>query len=173
MAASAAVIFIIALIVVTLITMRIADFIIDSRIGALDRTLGFLFGAARGILLVVVAMLFFNWLVGRQQPEWVAEQPNPSRCWTRSAPADQHAAGRSGTTRSCQARVRATATVDAGESRTVREEAQCHRHAADEPVRTLQTPESAGASSLYVMQGTTPMTPRGHERRHRAHDFRS
>ena len=43
--------------------MRIADFIIDSRIGALDRTLGFLFGAARGILLVVVAMLFFNWLV--------------------------------------------------------------------------------------------------------------
>ncbi len=43
-----------------------------SRIGALDRTLGFLFGAARGILLVVVAMLFFNWLVApQQQPVWV------------------------------------------------------------------------------------------------------
>ena len=52
--------------------MRIADFIIDSRVGALDRTLGFLFGAARGILLVVVAMLFFNWLVApQQQPGWV------------------------------------------------------------------------------------------------------
>ena len=52
--------------------MKIADFIIDSRIGALDRTLGFLFGAARGILLVVVAMLFFNWLVApQQQPSWV------------------------------------------------------------------------------------------------------
>jgi membrane protein required for colicin V production len=63
MIGSAAVVFLIALIVVSYITMRIADFIIDSRIGALDRTLGFVFGAARGILLVVVAMLFFNWLV--------------------------------------------------------------------------------------------------------------
>lgn len=45
--ASAAVIFLIALIIISFITIRIADFIIDSRIGALDRTLGFLFGAAR------------------------------------------------------------------------------------------------------------------------------
>ena len=72
LAGSAAAIFLIALIIISFITMRIADFIIDSRIGALDRTLGFLFGAARGILLVVVAMLFFNWLVApAQQPEWV------------------------------------------------------------------------------------------------------
>jgi membrane protein required for colicin V production len=71
---SAAVIFLITLIVVSYITMRIADFIIDSRVGALDRTLGFVFGAARGILLLVVAMLFFNWLVATpQQPDWVAE----------------------------------------------------------------------------------------------------
>lgn len=73
MIGSAAVVFLIALIVVSYITMRIADFIIDSRIGALDRTLGFVFGAARGVLLVVVAMLFFNWLVAApKQPEWVA-----------------------------------------------------------------------------------------------------
>ena len=39
MAASAAIVFFIALIVVTVITMKLADFIIDSRIGALDRTL--------------------------------------------------------------------------------------------------------------------------------------
>ena len=69
---SAAAVFILALIVISFITMRIADFIIDSRIGALDRTLGFLFGAARGVLIVVVAMLFFNWLVPiAQQPVWV------------------------------------------------------------------------------------------------------
>ena len=69
---SAGAIFIVALIVISFITMRIADFIIDSRIGALDRTLGFLFGAARGLLLIVVAMLFFNWLVApAQQPVWV------------------------------------------------------------------------------------------------------
>ncbi|WP_377288005.1 CvpA family protein [Rhizobium sp. SG2393] len=72
LAGSAAAIFLVALIVISIITMRIADFIIDSRIGALDRTLGFLFGAARGLLLVVVAMLFFNWLVApAQQPDWV------------------------------------------------------------------------------------------------------
>ena len=74
MAAAAGIIFLVTLIVVSVLTMRIADFVIDSRIGALDRTLGFLFGAARGILLVAVAMLFFNWLVtGPQQPAWVAD----------------------------------------------------------------------------------------------------
>src|SRR6476619_2758123 len=39
MVASAAVNFLVALIVISFITMKIADFIIDSRIGALDRTL--------------------------------------------------------------------------------------------------------------------------------------
>jgi membrane protein required for colicin V production len=71
-AASAAVVFFIALIIVTIITMKIADFIIDSRVGALDRTLGFLYGAARGILVVAVGLLFFNWLVTTNQPAWVA-----------------------------------------------------------------------------------------------------
>jgi membrane protein required for colicin V production len=72
-AAAAGGIFLITLIIVSLITMKIADFIIDSRVGALDRTLGFVFGAARGILLVVVAISFFNWLVGSNQPGWIAE----------------------------------------------------------------------------------------------------
>ena len=46
--------------------------ILDSRIGALDRTLGFLFGLARGLLIVVVAFLFFTWLVpDKQRPDWV------------------------------------------------------------------------------------------------------
>lgn len=70
---SAAIIFVIALIIVTLITMKVADFIIDSRVGALDRTLGFLYGAARGVLVVAVAYLFFSWLVGENPPGWVAE----------------------------------------------------------------------------------------------------
>ncbi|WP_378943469.1 CvpA family protein [Mesorhizobium sp. ANAO-SY3R2] len=73
MAAAAGIVFIVALIVVTIITMKIADFIIDSRIGALDRTLGFLYGAARGILVVAVGLLFFNWLVGDKAPAWVSE----------------------------------------------------------------------------------------------------
>src|SRR6478736_3010209 len=68
---SAAVVFLVALIVISFITMKIADFIIDSRIGALDRTLGFLFGAARGILLLVVATAFWNWLVADHGAAWV------------------------------------------------------------------------------------------------------
>lgn len=70
---SAAVIFLITLIIVSYITMRIADFIIDSRIGVLDRTLGFIFGAARGILIMVVAVQFLNWLIPADQPSWIAQ----------------------------------------------------------------------------------------------------
>lgn len=73
MAAAAAIVFIIALIVVTVITMKLADWIIDSRVGALDRTLGFLYGAARGILVVAVALMFFNWLAGEKAPGWIAD----------------------------------------------------------------------------------------------------
>src|SRR5215469_4876954 len=42
--ASAAGIFIVTLIVVSIITVRVSDMVLNSRIGALDRTLGFLFG---------------------------------------------------------------------------------------------------------------------------------
>ncbi|MCB1413642.1 MAG: CvpA family protein [Xanthobacteraceae bacterium] len=66
-------VFIGTLIVVSIITVRISDMILDSRIGALDRTLGFLFGLARGLLIVVVAFLFFAWLVpAKQRPDWVS-----------------------------------------------------------------------------------------------------
>jgi membrane protein required for colicin V production len=65
-------VFIGTLIIVSVITVRISDMILDSRIGALDRTLGFLFGLARGLLIVVVAYEFFIWLVpDKQRPEWV------------------------------------------------------------------------------------------------------
>lgn len=70
-AAAAGVVFLIALIVVTVITMKMADFIIDSRVGALDRALGFVYGAARGLLVLAVGLLFFNWLASTNQPEWV------------------------------------------------------------------------------------------------------
>jgi len=60
------------LLVVSVITVRFSDMVLDSRIGALDRTMGFLFGLARGLVIVVVAFLFFAWLVpDRSQPEWI------------------------------------------------------------------------------------------------------
>ena len=73
-AALAAGVFLIVLIIVSLITMRISDKVLDSRVGALDRTLGFLFGLARGLVLVVIAYLFFSWLVPEDtQPRWIRE----------------------------------------------------------------------------------------------------
>lgn len=68
-----AAVFFLTLIIVSIITVRLSDAILDSKVGALDRSLGFLFGAARGFLLGVVAFLFFSWLVPpKSQPEWVA-----------------------------------------------------------------------------------------------------
>jgi membrane protein required for colicin V production len=65
--------FFLTLIVVSLITMRISDWVLDSRAGPLDRTLGFLFGAARGLILVVIAVLFLNFFIAPdRQPEWIA-----------------------------------------------------------------------------------------------------
>jgi membrane protein required for colicin V production len=65
--------FLLTLIIVSVITVRFSDMVLDSRVGALDRTLGFLFGLGRGLIIVVVAFLFFSWLVpARTQPAWVA-----------------------------------------------------------------------------------------------------
>lgn len=67
-------IFLVVLIIVSLITVRISDGVLDSRIGALDRSLGFVFGLARGLVLVVIAYLFFTWLVPEDtQPQWIRD----------------------------------------------------------------------------------------------------
>ncbi|MBL8593873.1 MAG: CvpA family protein [Devosia sp.] len=65
--------FIVALIILHLITMRIADFVVDSRIGPLDRTLGFIFGVARGVLIAVIVVIFGLWLMPSNLPSWAAE----------------------------------------------------------------------------------------------------
>ena len=70
--AFAAGVFVIFLIVVSLITLRISDRVLDSRVGALDRTLGFIFGLARGFLLVAIVFILFSALA-RDQPSWIVE----------------------------------------------------------------------------------------------------
>jgi len=44
--------FVVALIIISLLTMKLSDWILDSSIGVLDRTVGFVFGLARGLWLV-------------------------------------------------------------------------------------------------------------------------
>ncbi len=65
--------FLLTLLIVSLFTVKISDLVLDSRVGALDRSLGFLFGLARGLIIMVVAFLFFSWLVpAKGQPDWVS-----------------------------------------------------------------------------------------------------
>jgi membrane protein required for colicin V production len=71
-----AVIFLIVLIVVHLITARISDTILDSRIGMVDRVLGFLFGVARGFILIVIPYMFY---------EAFFPDPNQHFPWVREA----------------------------------------------------------------------------------------
>ena len=85
--ATVAGLFFVTLIAVSLITMRISDLILDSRAGPLDRTLGFIFGAVRGLVLVVIAVLFLNFFIAPdRQPVWIAEAK--SKPWLDSIGAD-------------------------------------------------------------------------------------
>ena len=72
--ASATIIFFVALLLVSIITVNLSDAVLDSKVGALDRSLGFLFGAARGFVLCVIAFVFFTMLdPPEKQPVWVKD----------------------------------------------------------------------------------------------------
>ena len=59
------VIFLVVLIVVHLITSRISDTVLDSRVGAIDRILGLAFGVVRGFVLVVIPYMFYESFVAQ------------------------------------------------------------------------------------------------------------
>ncbi len=67
-------VFLVALVVISLITMKISDVVLDSRVGAIDRTFGFLFGLVRGLALVVILYVFGSLLFPeKEHPRWVRE----------------------------------------------------------------------------------------------------
>ncbi|SCY85074.1 CvpA family protein [Microvirga guangxiensis] len=79
-------IFVITLIIVSIITVQISDLILDSRIGAIDRTLGLVFGAARGFLICVIGWAFLSWLLQGKEPEWAtASRTRPAMENTRDS----------------------------------------------------------------------------------------
>jgi membrane protein required for colicin V production len=69
------VIFLIVLIVVHLITARLSDAILDSRVGMIDRIFGLIFGVLRGFLLVVIPYMFYQHFIPDETKhfEWVRE----------------------------------------------------------------------------------------------------
>ncbi|RCL00510.1 MAG: membrane protein required for colicin V production [Candidatus Tokpelaia sp. JSC085] len=71
--ATISLLFLVVLISLSIITMKMSDFILDSRIGALDRTLGFVFGMMRGLFILAIMVLFLNGLIKTtNHPSWIA-----------------------------------------------------------------------------------------------------
>ena len=56
-------VFLIVLIILSVISIRFTDWLLDSSPGAFDRTLGFFYGLARGLVLVVIAYIFYIWFI--------------------------------------------------------------------------------------------------------------
>lgn len=66
--------FVVLMIVISLITTFIAAKVTNSRLGPLDRSLGFVFGLLRGSLLVCIAYLLLAWLApADKHPEIIRE----------------------------------------------------------------------------------------------------
>ena len=64
--------FILVLIVVSVIGVKISDRVVDSSVGAFDRSMGFIYGVVRGLVLVSIAYLFYGWLIpADRQEDWV------------------------------------------------------------------------------------------------------
>ncbi len=69
-----AVVFIGSLIIFSLVTANVSERVLDSRVGAVDRTLGFVYGLIRGLILVVIAYLIVGQIVEpKNMPKWVTE----------------------------------------------------------------------------------------------------
>jgi membrane protein required for colicin V production len=56
-------VFIIVLIIISIISVKISDLVVDSAVGVFDRTLGFAYGLVRGLVLVVIAYMIYSYLV--------------------------------------------------------------------------------------------------------------
>jgi membrane protein required for colicin V production len=67
--------FVVTLILLSLVTRMLAGKVRDSSLGALDRTLGLVFGLARGVVLVAVAWLVLTWALPEesQRPDYLRE----------------------------------------------------------------------------------------------------
>ena len=64
--------FLLVLIIVSIISVKISDYVVDSAAGSFDRTLGFIFGVVRGFVFVAIAYLFYGWLLPEDKQEpWV------------------------------------------------------------------------------------------------------
>ena len=70
--AASVTIFIPTLIILALISHVLSGQVRNSALGAVDRSLGFLFGLLRGVIIVCLAYLLMAWILPKEeQPEWL------------------------------------------------------------------------------------------------------
>ena len=68
------VLFVIVLIVLSIVTRILSRRVPDSSLGPLDRSLGLVFGALRGAVLVSIAWLMLLWVIPRDDhPDWISQ----------------------------------------------------------------------------------------------------
>jgi membrane protein required for colicin V production len=67
-------IFVVALILLTILSHALSKNVRDSALGAVDRSLGLLFGLVRGAVLVCLAYLVMAWAIPQEdRPVWIAQ----------------------------------------------------------------------------------------------------
>lgn len=71
--AAFAIVFVVALVIVSIFTPLFSTVVQRSALGGLDAGLGFLFGVARGVLLVVVALIAYDRIVGDEPIPAISE----------------------------------------------------------------------------------------------------
>jgi len=70
--ATGALLFVAALVSISMVSHALSSRVKDSHLGALDRSLGFVFGVLRGAVIVSIAYLMIAWAVPPgEQPEWL------------------------------------------------------------------------------------------------------
>lgn len=69
-----AMLFVVVLIIVHLITSRLSESILDSRVGMIDRILGLAFGFVRGALLLIILFILVKQIIPADaMPPWVTD----------------------------------------------------------------------------------------------------
>ena len=62
----AGLVFLVSLIILSIITVKLTDSLLESGAGPIDRTLGFLYGLVRGLALMVAMFILFVWYSPRE-----------------------------------------------------------------------------------------------------------